>query len=114
MTIFLTTHYIEEAESLCHRVSFIEKGKVIADGTPDELASKIGKFTVEYYGADHNTKYAYFPSRPEAEEFSKQFDDTYTVTIRKTNLEDAFVELTGNRIGDNGFMVNNTAKKEGA
>ncbi len=114
MTIFLTTHYIEEAESLCHRVSFIEKGKIIADGTPEELASRIGKFTVEYYGADHNTKYAYFPSRSEAEEFSKQFDDTYTVTIRKTNLEDAFVELTGNRIGDNGFMVNNAAKKEGA
>ena len=31
--------------------------------------------------------------------------------MRKTNLEDAFVELTGNRIGDNGFMVSNAAKK---
>ena len=114
MTIFLTTHYIEEAESLCHRVSFIEKGKVIADGTPDELAGKIGKFTVEYYGADHNTKYAYFPSRAEADEFAKQFDDTITVTVRRTNLEDAFVELTGNRIGDNGFMVNRPENKGGA
>ena len=114
MTIFLTTHYIEEAESLCHRVSFIEKGKVIADGTPEELASKIGKFTVEYYGADHNTKYAYFPSKADAEEFGKQFDDSFTVTNRRTNLEDAFVELTGNRIGDNGFMLKRPDNKEGA
>ncbi len=114
MTIFLTTHYIEEAESLCHRVSFIEKGKVIADGTPEELAAKIGKFTVEYYGADHNTKYAYFQSRTEAEEFSKQFDDSFTVTVRKTNLEDSFVELTGNRIGDNGFMLSRPDNKGGA
>ena len=114
MTIFLTTHYIEEAESLCHRVSFIEKGKVIADGTPEELAAKIGKFTVEYYGADHNTKYAYFPSKTEAEDFSKQFDESFTVTIRRTNLEDAFVELTGNRIGDNGFMIQRPDSKGGA
>ena len=28
-----------------------------------------------------------------------------TVTVRRTNLEDAFVEMTGNRIGDNGFML---------
>lgn len=114
MTIFLTTHYIEEAESLCNRVSFIEKGKIIAEGTPKELAHKIGTFTVEYYGADRNTKYAYFADKASADEFAKQFDDTYTVTVRRTNLEDAFVEMTGNRIGDNGFMLKKPEKKEGA
>ena len=114
MTIFLTTHYIEEAESLCTKVSFIEKGKIIAEGTPEDLAHKIGKFTVEYYGADHNTKYAYFEDRASADEFSKQFDESYTVTVRRTNLEDAFVEMTGNRIGDNGFMVKKPEHKEGA
>jgi len=114
MTIFLTTHYIEEAESLCNRVSFIEKGKIIAEGTPEDLAHKIGRFTVEYYGLDRNTKYAYFDTRQEADEFSKQFDESYTVTVRRTNLEDAFVEMTGNRIGDNGFMLKKPEKKEGA
>ena len=113
MTIFLTTHYIEEAESLCTKVSFIEKGKIIAEGTPDDLAHKIGRFTVEYYGPDRNTKYAYFEDRASAEEFSKQFDESYTVTLRRTNLEDAFVEMTGNRIGDNGFMLKKPEKKEG-
>ena len=114
MTIFLTTHYIEEAESLCNRVSFIEKGKIIAEGTPEELAHKMGRFTVEYYGTDHNTKDAYFEDRASADEFSKQFDESYTVTLRRTNLEDAFVEMTGNRIGDNGFMLKKPEKKEGA
>ena len=114
MTIFLTTHYIEEAESLCTRVSFIDKGKIIAEGTPEELAHKIGHFTVEWFGSDHNTKYAYFASKAEADEFAKQFDDTISVTTRRTNLEDAFVEMTGNRIGDNGFMLKKqTENKEG-
>ena len=114
MTIFLTTHYIEEAESLCTRVSFIDKGKIIAEGTPQDLASKIGRFTVESFGRDHNTKYAYFENRDDADAYAKQFDDTFTVTVRRTNLEDAFVEMTGNRIGDNGFMLKKpTENKEG-
>lgn len=36
-TIFLTTHYIEEAERLCHRVAFIVDGKIVRMGTVDEL-----------------------------------------------------------------------------
>ncbi len=36
-TIFLTTHYIEEAERLCHRVAFIVDGKIVRVGTVDEL-----------------------------------------------------------------------------
>jgi len=37
LTIFLTTHYMEEAETLCDRVAIIDHGKVITLGTPDEL-----------------------------------------------------------------------------
>ncbi|MGC9353514.1 MAG: ABC transporter ATP-binding protein [Mariniphaga sp.] len=36
-TIFLTTHYIEEAERLCHRVAFIDKGKIIKNDSVDNL-----------------------------------------------------------------------------
>jgi ABC-2 type transport system ATP-binding protein len=41
MTIFLTTHYMEEAEALCNRVAIIDSGKIIALGTPDELKGQI-------------------------------------------------------------------------
>ncbi len=41
MTIFLTTHYMEEAEALCRRVAIIDSGKIIAMGSPAELKSQI-------------------------------------------------------------------------
>jgi ABC-2 type transport system ATP-binding protein len=41
MTIFLTTHYMEEAEALCGRVAIIDSGKIIAIGSPAELESQI-------------------------------------------------------------------------
>lgn len=41
MTVFLTTHYMEEAETLCNRVAIIDSGKIIAIGSPDELKSQI-------------------------------------------------------------------------
>jgi ABC-2 type transport system ATP-binding protein len=40
-TIFLTTHYLEEADSLCDRVMIIDHGSVIARGVPDELKRQV-------------------------------------------------------------------------
>jgi len=40
-TIFLTTHYLEEADALCDRVLVIDHGKIIAEGVPDELKRRI-------------------------------------------------------------------------
>ncbi|MEK6678260.1 MAG: ATP-binding cassette domain-containing protein [Nitrospirota bacterium] len=41
ITIFLTTHYMEEAEALCERVAIIDSGRIIAIGSPNELKSQI-------------------------------------------------------------------------
>jgi ABC-2 type transport system ATP-binding protein len=41
ITILLTTHYLEEADRLSHRVAIIDKGKIMATGTPEELKSAI-------------------------------------------------------------------------
>jgi len=41
MTIFLTTHYMEEADSLCQRVAIMHRGRVATIGTPDELKASI-------------------------------------------------------------------------
>jgi ABC-2 type transport system ATP-binding protein len=40
-TVFLTTHYLEEADVLCDRVFIIDHGVIVADGTPDELKRRI-------------------------------------------------------------------------
>lgn len=97
-TIFLTTHYIEEAESLCDRVAIIDKGKLIAIGTVDELRDRIGRITVDTTNDDGKRRVEYFGTIPEAKEFSQTLGDRM-YNIRRTTLEDVFLELTGDRGG---------------
>jgi ABC-2 type transport system ATP-binding protein len=47
MTIFFTTHYMEEAERVAHNVSIIDHGAIIASGTPEELKKKTETATLE-------------------------------------------------------------------
>ncbi len=42
MTIFLTTQYLEEADELCDRVGIINRGRIVAEGTPDDLKRSVG------------------------------------------------------------------------
>ncbi len=95
VTILLTTHYIEEAELLCHRVGILSHGKLIALGTPEELKARIGHFVVESID-DGVTNYRLFDSREDAYKFAQQRTDD--VLIRESNLEDVFIKLTGKRI----------------
>jgi ABC-2 type transport system ATP-binding protein len=46
VTVFLTTQYLEEADVLADRVGIIDHGKIVAEGTPDELKATIGRATV--------------------------------------------------------------------
>lgn len=98
-TTFLTTHYIEEAEALCHRVGIINKGRIIAMGTPQELTDRIGKVAVEYFDSSGVTKYNYFKDRESANAYATTLTAQDRVVIRKTSLEDCFVELTGTTVG---------------
>ena len=47
LTIFLTTHYMEEAEALCDRVCIIKSGKKVAEGTIDEIITASGQRNLE-------------------------------------------------------------------
>ncbi len=47
ITIFFTTHYMEEADRIAQRIAIIDHGKIIASGTPEELKSQAGKETLE-------------------------------------------------------------------
>ncbi|MGA2872125.1 MAG: ATP-binding cassette domain-containing protein [Candidatus Dormibacteria bacterium] len=40
-TVFLTTHYLEEADALCDRLAIIDHGKIVAEGTPDSLKREV-------------------------------------------------------------------------
>src|SRR5262249_40944364 len=41
VTVLLTTQYLDEADQLCHDIMVMDKGKVIATGTPDELKARV-------------------------------------------------------------------------
>jgi ABC-2 type transport system ATP-binding protein len=51
-TVFLTTHYLEEADALCDRIAIIDHGKIVALGTPDELKRQVAGDVV-VVGTDH-------------------------------------------------------------
>ncbi|AIH04084.1 MAG: Sulfate-transporting ATPase [Thermodesulfobacterium sp. 37_54] len=95
-TVFLTTHYIEEAEALCDRVGILSKGRLIALGTPSALKQSVGLFTVEYTDKEGRLKLWTFKTKEEAYEFAKK--NELPLVIRETNLEDVFIKLTGERI----------------
>ncbi len=100
-TIFLTTHYIEEAEALCHRVGIVHQGRLIALGNPTELRQKVGLATVETLVDGRFTQYRYFPDRDSATKYAESLSpDIKKIVIRDSSLEDVFVELTGKKVGD--------------
>jgi ABC-2 type transport system ATP-binding protein len=47
MTIFLTTHFMDEAEALCDRIAIMDKGKIVTEGTTAELLKKHGAKNLE-------------------------------------------------------------------
>jgi ABC-2 type transport system ATP-binding protein len=47
VTVFLTTQYLEEADALVDRLGIIDRGKIVAEGTPAELKATVGRPSVE-------------------------------------------------------------------
>jgi ABC-2 type transport system ATP-binding protein len=125
MTIFLTTHYMEEAESLCQRVAIIDSGKIIALGTPDELKAQIpGKdiisLSIENLSESIIQKIKSLPFvhnlliedgdvrvyvdngavnlLPLMDELKNSGARILSVTIHQQSLEDVFIHYTGKYI----------------
>ncbi|MBP6021318.1 MAG: ABC transporter ATP-binding protein [Candidatus Methanomethylophilaceae archaeon] len=98
-TIVLTTHYIEEAEALCDRIAMIDHGKVVLSGTPDELCRSFGRWTVEYINEHEKRCYAYFDKKDEADRFISSVGSQDRTMLRRTHLEDVYLETTGRETG---------------
>jgi len=122
-TVFLTTHYIEEADQLCQRIAIINRGKIITVDTPEELKNTVKKENIIEVSFDHvgdvaddlkelsNVRdvvivgdkfrlYVEDPSEtlPSLVHFAEKNRLKLTsVSTVKPTLEDAFVKLTGLR-----------------
>lgn len=113
--VLLTTHYMDEAQRLCDRLILLQNGKMIDQGTPDELIERtVGREVVEIEGISEQvlqqlaqqlgTWYRPFGSsyliglpidnpQPLWEQLSSFTPER--LTRRRTNLEDVFLRLTG-------------------
>ncbi|MCC7352895.1 MAG: ABC transporter ATP-binding protein [Anaerolineae bacterium] len=124
-TIFLTTHYMEEAERLCDRVAVVERGRIIALGSPADLITthfKESAIEVQTPASPADTILSNLPGVSHAQrengrltlftvavlatmaglmELSESGQVTFKdVTMRRATLEDVFLKLTGRRIRD--------------
>ena len=94
-TIFLTTHYIEEAEWLSDRVAFLSRGKLVALDTSQHLMNQVGQWAVDTF-VDDELKSRFFETREEAVAHAATWCES--CTVRRVNLEDAFLAVTGMKI----------------
>ena len=82
VTLFLTTQYLEEADVLADRVGIIDRGKIVAEGTPAELKAEIGRPSVHAIPRrdDDRPRIAEFLSR-----FGEPLDTSRDVAVRLRN-----------------------------
>jgi len=95
VTVFLTTHYIEEAEFLADRVAFLDRGRIVALDTPEKLVARLGCWALDEIHPDR-VESSYFARREEAAARAAQSDRP--TSIRRVNLEDAFLRMTGRKL----------------
>ena len=113
--VLLTTHYMDEAQRLCDRLILLQDGKMIDQGTPDELIERtVGREVAEIEGIDEQTLQqlsyrsvtwyrpfgsSYLIGLPvyNPQPLWEQLNATapQSLTRRRTNLEDVFLRLTG-------------------
>ncbi len=103
-TIFLTTHDMHEADMLCQRVAFIDRGKIVALDTPHTLKQQYGKRTIraEVLGDDGHlqTREIILDRQETPAEIEALFRDAEVVTIHseEATLESIFIQLTGREL----------------
>lgn len=95
LTILLTTHYIEEAQSLCDRVAMMNCGKLEEVNTPAGFIESLGTFAVDEMTPD-GLKSRYFHQRQDAVDYLEGLHGQFA--LRDTTLEDVFMERSGKRL----------------
>jgi ABC-2 type transport system ATP-binding protein len=96
-TILLTTHYLEEAEALVHRLAIVSRGRIVAEGEPGALRERYGtEATVGWTGPDGNprTERTGTPTRTLAGLMRHFGGEVPGLTVSRPTLEDVYLRLT--------------------
>ncbi|MDI3341549.1 MAG: ABC transporter ATP-binding protein [Sphaerobacter sp.] len=96
-TVFLTTHYMEEADELCDRVAFLSQGKIVALDTPRELKLRYGQRSAVVLLDDRCEHTVRLDDPADAERLAGWMRDGRVLTIhsQEGTLEDVFIALAG-------------------
>ena len=125
MAVLYTTHYMEEAERLCHRLAIMDEGRIIAEGTVDELAHLMGErgsAVVAFHSKPSSALAAYLKERGARQAGPHRFqmpglsvEEQVTdllnkassektpirqLTVHRPNLGEVFFHLTGKALRD--------------
>jgi ABC-2 type transport system ATP-binding protein len=95
-TILLTTHYIDEAESLSDEVILIDNAKIFSQSSPADLIESLGSVTLQWRTSDYEEKYSYHRDLDSARDEGQKLEDNFT--IRNTSLEDVFYNFTRKKV----------------
>jgi ABC-2 type transport system ATP-binding protein len=126
-TVFLTTHYLEEADALCDRVFIIDHGVIVAEGTPDELKRRVSGdvVTLQVNGAggtarellerqpivqdvtvsdDGALRLSVFDGAEALPALLRVLDDAgvtmHSINLSRPTLDDVFLTMTGRSLRD--------------
>ena len=125
-TIFLTTHYMDEADNLCDRVGIIDHGKILVLDSTENLKNSIGNDVITLSSSDNNKLLTRLKSESWIKN-TKQYDSNLSlgvekgeekipiiieiaqslkekiksISVRKPTLDDVFLSYTGRTIRDN-------------
>ncbi len=128
-TIFLTTHYMEEADALCDRIAIMDDGRIVAEGTPEELKRQISGDCITIGIENQKEKAPELISLLEKADFMREVkqEDGYlrlyvkdgaeaisevlrllneqkinlkTITLSAPSLDDVFLQQTGHSLRD--------------
>jgi ABC-2 type transport system ATP-binding protein len=90
MTLFMTTHYLEEADSLCDRVAIIDHGKIIVVGTPEDLKHSLGGDIITI-GIKEDVDVSDLISKVENVKEVKKESDTYRIKAEYGEVTAPFI-----------------------
>jgi ABC-2 type transport system ATP-binding protein len=124
-TVFLTTQYLEEADQLCDRLAIIDRGEIVAEGTPEQLKSAMGHdvLTITIPDADHEAARTAVAGMPGVQQVVEERDalalyvdngaqsvplvvrrldeaglQAKAISVARPTLDDVFLKATGRRL----------------
>lgn len=125
ITILLTTHYLEEADSLCDEVAIIDQGKIIKADSPKNLKSELKADTITLTSSESDKLCSIMENQTFVQEIMKNNDEVRllvekgenliptvvklaekdnininSIELKHPSLEEVFIKYTGRKIGD--------------